>query len=80
MEAILDRDNNLSKLDTEINMRTNKSIIDYQDIKRESGLTQIIDENHNGNPNKSFQPTETAVFETVRFNLFNQSTANPTFS
>jgi hypothetical protein len=47
-----------------INMKTGKSIIDYQKTKKEISSTHTIDENYNDiNPNKSFQPTAGQCFD-----------------
>jgi len=52
-------------------MKTIKSIIDYQK-KRDISFTHNMEKSYNKitvNPNKSFQPIETASFEFTRFNL-----------
>ena len=57
-------------------MKTIKSIIDYQKTKRDISSTYTMDESYNeitGNPNKSLQSTETAVFGFIRFDCRNVS-------
>ena len=52
-------------------------------MKKDSCLTHKINENYNEiaeNPNKSFQPTETGVFEFDWINFPSQSITSPTLS
>jgi len=47
-------------------MKTSKSIIDYQKMKKGINSTHNMEKSYNEitiNPNKSLQQTETAVFE-----------------
>jgi hypothetical protein len=53
-------------------MKTSKSIIDYQKQKKDSCLIYTMNKSYNEitiNPNESFQPTETAGFESIWFNF-----------
>jgi len=57
-------------------MKTGKSIIDYKKKKKDISFTHNMEKSYNEitvNPNKSFQPTETAGFEFSRFDFSNVS-------